>query len=436
MCLILILACMPLHSRAEDHYPVVPVRYDGTNQGWMEACSAHASVNALEHAFAQRGYPIKLSLFYRHAKIWQNLDRRAHSNLGLVYNSEDIRILNAAGSFIPEYMWPEDQPEGTNQFPEVSQQALIDPNFPTAESLGFGETDYRDSIEAIKQHVRNNEAVVLQINDDISLENDSDTGLPQRAYSQVARKILGKIDHDIAVVGFDDSLNGFIVRNSGNGSPFMMLDQAQNRRLSEVRKFRLRISKQNLSGYEIIPYQYVQDLGARGAVFRVFRLNYDAYAAAYFKFQNEYRTVAVPYFCDNGNSYYKMSFKEAILSLATLMAEKHFSSEEKAKAKVQFMKALLQESRRNGLGTIFDLAKLPTRRGDMRRVDQFFNGDFSRFYCGQDKQWPGPRFNRYRAEDKDIDAILFELGAGNTTVAVWQRWFSKFLTFPLVGETL
>ena len=125
---------------AEDHYPKVPIRYLGSNQGDVGDCMAHADVNALEHAFAQRGYPVKLSLYYRHAKNWEHLNWKEDQHVDLTYTSEDFKILDATGAIIPEYMWPENEEDNDSYSattgrsrPTVSQQALIDPQFPTAE---------------------------------------------------------------------------------------------------------------------------------------------------------------------------------------------------------------------------------------------------------------------------------------------------------------
>lgn len=331
---------------AEYYRPVSQARPLGIDQGAVGSCQADSEVTALESAFGAHGMAIRLSRFYRHEKIGamadpgQSQDSR-DGDLKINLSAADRELLAKAGSFVPEYMWPEDSsgydPRSTGTLPSVSEAAIIDPGFPTVESLGFKQEYFTfqaglansRGLEDLKAALVRGDAVTLNIHPMLMdrgsrIQWDPRTGMLSRPYrlSDLLASTpegLRNPTHSVAVVGFDDQLysgrdyavpGALLVRNSWNDSEELadasMATPLYGQELADLERFRIRLNRSgNLPGYYAIPYQYIVDMesiafpGGKGVGgYKVITLDYDAFFAAYEKFGARYRIYRLPYVCD------------------------------------------------------------------------------------------------------------------------------------------
>ena len=130
----------PLTSQADEYYPTrLAPRLLGTSQGQVGDCEAEADVNALEQAFAIRGFPVRLSLFYRHA--FNRRDPSSQTSASrLDLNETDQHLMDRIGGILPEYMWPEDGrgfPEVTSKRPHPSEAIAFHTAMPHTDQFGF-----------------------------------------------------------------------------------------------------------------------------------------------------------------------------------------------------------------------------------------------------------------------------------------------------------
>ncbi|NDG85215.1 MAG: hypothetical protein EBX52_09305, partial [Proteobacteria bacterium] len=217
---------MSSFSFAGEYYPErLAPRLLGTSQGLAGDCMAEAEVNALEQAFAIRGLPVRLSLFYRHAFNWRSKSFTA-PDLRLALDDADQRLMDRAGGMIPEYMWPEDgkgYPEVDTKRPHPARIVAFDPAFPVFDSFGFKREwqgfapGYSNSIDldTLKRRIAGGEAITLSIHGDLleppggtTWSTSPVTGLIYGRYSLASlKKGLGKktlkegLDHEVQVIG-------------------------------------------------------------------------------------------------------------------------------------------------------------------------------------------------------------------------------------------
>lgn len=415
-------------------YPTVPsVRYFGSNQGDVADCEAHALVNALESAFAKRGLPVKLSLWWAHAKNMLG-DRSANPRYGVALSNEDANILSTNGGLIPHYMWPENLDESSrccnsspNTRPGPASQAAIDPLFPKAEALGFSISRVLISVDAIKDTLKRGEAIRMYVHDGV-LAADAYTGLYPQPYEQLRQAIWSSpIDHMVAIVGYDDELGGFIVQNSHNNPVTREINlQARAHQSELLEKFRSKISQYNLSAYELIPYAYfvertpklspAQAPGPNNYYatvmnpinnFEVIHLDYEAFANYYSLFASRYQTAAVPFICERDE-----------ISLHKILRKYTQAKDQAAKNKILDM--IIGSSS-------FDIAKLPVHSGNFNIVKQFNIGKFSPYYCGSAKQMPDKTFNGFSWMHPEVYQLLIDLGANTRSPLLWEKYLNLLI---------
>ncbi|MCB0341333.1 MAG: hypothetical protein H6626_06930 [Pseudobdellovibrionaceae bacterium] len=221
----------------------------------------------------------------------------------------------------------------------------------------------------------------------------------------------GGSNHAVAVVGFDDDLykdhgyevgpGAFIVKNSWNENdeihklrqewPLSKRDQ------ESFNKFRAKINPHsNEVGYYAIPYQYIYDLIHRHQPNRsnvagtggisIYNINYNAFYHFYTEYEQKYETVRVPFTCNNEGT------KEFIKRLYPSLATKLDSGDEKEKANA--VSALMKLVRPVTLGqqrSPFYFAYVSNHRGiSENRVQNLYEGDFFKYYCGDRYTTAGP----------------------------------------------
>jgi hypothetical protein len=446
-------------TQADAIYPTrPPVRYMGQNQGQVGSCETEAEIGALENTFARLGHDVRLSTWYRHVKIWQQNkpeDRKSGITLGLDenYTAADTNLLNHTGALIPDYMWPEDG-GGFDLWsvavarPRVSEQAVIDPAFPTAESLGFSEAYFNFNpaqIPAMRAAVAEGAAVVLDLPYGILRDNlfDEVTGILIKPYStaEYASALDSEI-HAVAVVGFDDDLQAWIIRNSWN-SPDIVMQTSQNTytssQLQNLLKMRLKFSARNLPGYYALPYQFVVDMAAKNlGAWRKFNLNYGAYASAYYQFAGKYRVVLAPYSCDADQVHDTLqAYKDGVAQVQAASDER-----QKRYFRGQLESLYFAEATRS-TGYTFSYAKLVVNDSmGVDRVAQFYDGAFDSYYCGVSRhhterrqRWPKAGFNAVRVRNPRLENAIKTISTTPGALG-WSRWFQSLLDVKLSGVEL
>lgn len=395
-------------------YPTVPsVRYLGSNQAEVGDCVAHSRINALESAFAKRGLPVKLSLWWANAKDALGRDWRNDKLLAVDFTPEDINLLNTTGGLLPDYMWPENRDDSARccsipgARPGPFRHALIHRSFPKAESLGYSFKSVPVSVQALKNSLIKNEAVRMDIHDG-ALGNPH-TGLYSKPYAELRKEIWSSpIDHSVAIVGYDDALGGFILQNSHNN--LLSRDEIFNPRdedAGDLKKFRLKIAPLNLLSYFVVPYEYFAE--RKGSAFEVINLDYHAFADAYFKYADGQHTAHVPYICERG----EVSLRKIISDYVQLKTRK---------AKLKTLSMLLEKS--SPMMPAFEAAKLPTMAVYRGPLVDFFNGQFSSYYCPEGKQMPDRTFNDFRRAHPEVDQLFIDLSSSPTSILLWEKYFN------------
>lgn len=437
----------PPALRALSVYPKTPpVRVFGSNQGRVGSCQAEAEIAALEHTFANLGLPVRLSLFHRHAKLTQLFPIAKQLERATRFTTDDANVLNASGGVIPEYMWPENgegfDPHFVGEFrPSIAEQALIDPSFPRAETLGFARLLRPLDPREFRAQVVAGAPVVLDVHGAMFFQSkhlfDHATGLTNGPEVTDALRALcaQETTHAVAVVGLDDELGAYIVRNSWNTRK--EIERTSTRASTPegnaaLAKFRLKISRRNLPGYYALPYAYVEALAAKGGeTYTLLTLDFPAFFAAYERFRPMYRTRVLPFSCEGARA------RGALAEYARARRRADFAREpERAQLMADTLAPLL-ETAANGERRLFSYARLPESvNGGPDRASQFYAGAFSKYYCGHPalrastaSLWPGSDLQGLRAQNSGIEAALAALsGEGRShDIEAWRAWFDALV---------
>ena len=451
---------------ATEHYRIeMPLRFIGNNQGNVGSCQSEAEMTALESVFAVKKIPVKLSTFYRHARNWiENPDVEMHK---INLSEDDKTLLKNTGALIPYYMWPEDG-EGYNPHvsgirPGPSQVAIIDPAFPTAESLGFSKNSYvfygnfkntRPWTE-IKTHIDQEKAVVLSLDARVLYSFDHRTGL----IKEKSTFQFGKVNHAVAVVGYDDSLysepeygfsqpGALIIRNSWNNesNAFPSMAKASDSAVLEakLKQFRLKMFPLNLPGYYALPYAYMDQLVASGqGSFSILELDYQTYFNAYKRFSEKYELQIAPFACDASSpalpeerttSMLKERIEIFHSTVALLASEKIFKNPRDVRlAKSGLISILLDSSKdatmTSASGSRFYIAKFSAHKDkpEIDRVKEFYNGKFTDYYCAKEvHDFAGAQIfpSNEIVKDEKIQTALGLLSENSSLLLGWYEFFN------------
>ncbi len=439
-------------ARAEAVYPVpTPQRFYGTQQGKEGSCMAEAWTAAMEHAFAVRGQTVRVSPAFNHADNWK--DSGSATFVSQEYRPEDPGLLNHWGGLIPNFLLPEDG-RGVDFFrvgqrPSVSRVVVNSSGFPAASAFGYKKTYY--SLEAgwsnsmrdlntLKQWVRERRPVSISIDSSLinKFMNDA-TGLLAGSYD--VQKLMEAVNsnpeserrtrHQVALVGFDDSLQGgsFIVRNSWNENFYLdsvlrPIDPAD----PALASFKAKIDKdRNQPGYYAVPYQYYVDLMARhlpgrphpgdGSIYMM-ELDFNGFANHYFQHQSRHEVLYAPFVCDWRFAEYKL---RKLVSLSE--KAKRTPTPENRKLFDEFYNDLLDNQRRLTSSKLFSYATL-SRSADGRvdRVAEFYAGALNSYYCPDGKVDIPPEL----VNSPEFYNRVREISADPHGVGSWLRFY-KFI---------
>jgi hypothetical protein len=444
-CLLTCLLGISGSARAEPeppaaYYPrIPPPRLLGYNQGNFGSCMAAAQNYALEHAFAQRGYHVRLSLFYSFNYLFGVVHAGAENERwreSLHIDRVDEAAMERWGPILPEYMWPED---GTGLYdklsskgawvtwdagarfklPAVSVAVAHDGQFPAATQFGF-QRKYRtfdrghrhsvsEPIMELKAAVAAQTPVVLTLHRAI-LEGpfaDRYSGLVtydslQEVLAQQVEgdpEADGSVSHQVAVVGYDDEFYGedgaFFVRNSWN-SPLHIQAALDAERLvsaADLERFQRRMSPGfPAPGFVAIPYRYVLDLfqaavdgDSLDAAFILFDIDYREFYRAYQESDANYEVFAAPFSCAGATTSTGVEenslAKRAIADWARADA---LIRSRNAADRNEGRRILREVTTQNAVGhrtaADFRIAYL-SKTAERDNLKRFYRGEFDGFYC-------------------------------------------------------
>jgi hypothetical protein len=431
-------------ASAEEFYrQKLPVqRFAGADQGNVTSCQAESETAALESAFAERGFSIRLSSFYQHARIYQkrieamaNEEEKALARTkGKVrYNSEDIALLNRMGDVVPYYMLPDDttgySPRRTGTRPNLSKIMAPDASFVavtlTRKSMTFlpGYTNSGATIEQMKAYIKSGEAIILDYFPHLMMSPysffDERTGLMKKD-KLLKDAPYDEASHGSAIVGFDDSLyadygfstpGAFIIKNSWNDDDRRLeafgYDKPDALTLAALKSMRYKLSRGgNLPGYYAIPYEFIKMTVSRGKYigYTLLQMDYAKFANQYFTLQPDYKVVIAPYMC--GLPYRDVKIATAGIhklmaniskTYARLMADSHSATAAADDDElVAFLKAQVQPRDDTFFGIKqFRFAYFSQHeKSGVDRLRDFYSGAFNDYYCfgGQGEEFNQPDY--------------------------------------------
>lgn len=441
-------------ASAEEKYPTqLPNRLFGRDQMNVGSCAADAEIDALEQQFANAGLPIALSAFHRHAKIWMPKDATSESGPGLRYSKADRDVLDATGDLLPDYMWPEDGSlvgDSSNlgpTRPSISEQAVIDPAY-SANADGFSRTyltfapgfSNHSSVQALRDYVKAGAAVTVAVSPDILYLHDHVTGLLKKPYALSREDLLkSEVRHAVSVVGFDDSIAAFIVRNSWNDSTkIRAIVQSDIETLKpDLDRMKNKIAPYPLAGYYEIPYAYLNDLAAQGkGSFHVLKLNQHEFAKKYFEFKKHYTVLTVPYSCDRNRV---IEFLDAYEVLKNGIEHSGSASKQIKTYRARLL-ALLQ-AQVQIQSRLFNFAKFAfnNRLPGIDRIADFYSGKFHDYYChGQPREnfFPQPQDFPVALNARTQLPWFLKLSDSQTLTSNWEEafsWMVRERQFPEAG---
>lgn len=442
---------------ADEVYPQnVPIRTFGVNQGNLGSCMAAARVTALEHMFANFGLSLKISTFHLHAFNWKDKTTDQQKNVGLNITPSTIEILNRYGAVVPEYFNPEDLEfvSGSDldytpgdyskkvRLP-IELSGIYDPLYPTMSEINYTEEYFSfkkgfsnsSDFNKLKDFVKNRQPVVLGIHGPMffSTENnfDSKTGLMLRPYSTDQFQVFLKkqVSHDVAIVGYDDVLGGFIIRNTWNDQSSIdnSIESNDPAETEALKLFRRKIYPKNLSGYYILPYAYVQDLISIGeSGYTVLSINSNKFIESYFKLKEKYLTLLAPYSCSKNNLDFNLNMlKKSFLKLGPL------NTDIKNPLEKQYSINLIKEYVYNQINQsrpLFYFAKIPSIKNiDNSKLELFYQ-NIQQYYCpysDKDQIWTPNNMSEYGIQNLNNEII--KLSQFKESFMSWFN-FIKFMS--------
>jgi hypothetical protein len=436
---------------AEAHYPPPPdIRPEGMQQGTTGSCLAEAVVAAMEFAFQVRGYGVLLSTFNAHA--FNKQQYAGDPEIKQEYTSNDVKIFNHFGRYVPYYMLPEDGRGyvlySAGSRPPVSELGVYDFSFPSAAETGQTEASYAiakgaGGIEQLKNFVRQQQAAVLSLQGGVLGKYDSKTGFLKDNETYHYETIIPKdrdrdVDHAVALVGFDDSLvagkgvapGAFIVRNSWNES-----DDVHNGKIHDVTSgtdqekflsFRGKINPAtNDLGYFAIPYQYILDLANNGGgVISIYGINFTAFSNAYHNFENKYKVRMLPFTCD-------VEFFTSFINRTYPAVLNDFRSADPAKRgkAMSALTNLFSESKMASTD-LYHVAKIAQFVDNDSPVHDFYKGKYESYYCGSGVADFGPKEDILKRPD--FTAALNMLDVDDLNLSAWLYTFKSLYLY--LGE--
>lgn len=432
-------------SEAKSLYPnPLSLRPEGSDQAKTGSCLAHAMIASIEHVYERENRPVKLSPFYTHYSV--ELDRGRKWDTPL--SPADTPWLQSIGPLLPSYIVPQ-RYEGHLTETKTTRPQLVDysdlpEEWKNHSRFGFKQevftfnekSSHSVTIMQVKEMIDQNKAVVSGIYSAILSRSfvDPSTGY-FRAFGftteQVKEKMLEaeKIDpdrrglHGVALIGYDDEHESFIVKNSwvNENRLSLALDELSYEKQQQWKRFRGRIQGGvNLPGYFLIPYEYFAKAhllkGEEMPLF-VYSWERDQFYQMYEEWEDRYEVVSLPYACD-GESTQLIARRSNVNRFLDIF-EKFVNGKSVSRFKSIFSGAMTTQKK-------FAIEQFSYRK-DVNSNQQgvgirnFWNGKLDSYYCS-----PGgavwPRFQFEEESWKRWGRDLFE---GSSSA--WIEFFNQIL---------
>ena len=441
-----------LSAVADSYYPTaLPVRVFGSDQD-VGSCMGEAIVSGLEHKLATTGGNFRISVQHIHNFNWKDLDNKKPS-IGLDMTSTSLSYVNSYGAIVPDYILPEDMegvtmsylgttqtgsPEGLpkKQFsrPRIEDMGIYNQQL-APQSYGYSRAQYTfapkysnsRTFAHLMSAVKSKQVVAFSFDADLMYGFDNITGMLAEEYV-ATDKLFDTVNHLVAIVGYDDELGGFIIRNSWNSNRTINAVSSRENSESEkllLNKFKYKISKKNLPGYYLFPYKYVQDLAARNVGgFEILSMDYGKFANTYQEMAPNFEVI---------NSFYSCNKASVVKRLKSLRLQ--FDKLDQFKAdSVEYSNAIKIIKREiykqiSVNGNILPFAKQVRQvGGGIDRVQEFYQGKFADYYCGNTESpienfWPLEGKERF-VTDQTFKDFLTELSKDKTNLSLWFDFYN------------
>ena len=444
-------------SQGAEFYPTTPARTFGSNQD-TGSCQSESYVTSLEHKLAERGANFKISLQHAHAAIWRGKDLTNRNDVGLILTATSNQITGQYGTIVPDYVLPEDlsgvdfsklgteagiadnAPVAGNEKyfrPKIEDMGIYDGTFPPnpgvfSEAFFTCSPGYSNTVGADKffSLVKSGAAITLSFDALFLNYFDPYTGLLAEAYATDA-SFLKETNHSVATVGYDDALDGVILRNTWN-SDFAIRRNDPKYGTTEndelLKKFRHKISARNLPGYYLFPNQFIRDLASHGVGgFRQLNLDYGGFANSYQQNSSKFEVINTFYTC---NPDLVKMYLDDLKNKFSIYEDQTKPNADRMKA-LQYIKSIIQKQI-SKMGPLLYYGK-QTRKvdGTIDRVKEFHEGKFANYYCGtaddpKEVFWPAFSSNTTGSLEKLVN-FERKLTKDRTDLATWMEFF-KYLT--------
>lgn len=404
--------CLVSEVFADEFYPTaLPLRLFGVNQMNFGSCMSAARATALEHTFAGVKFPASISVLHLHNfMVINRLDNPSFVNSGNVTITEESkRKIQRFGPIVPIFFNPEtwesaDQWERRSAkksiMPPIESTGIYDEGFPSAEQIGYQEQHYwynigqqgSININELKEMIKKHYPVVLSVQGDILQQFFSNffdhiTGLPTDPNNNFDFLNKSELSHDVAAVGFDDALQGLVVRNSWNDPDLIKQNVSINNNgvLPDLEKFKHKISRENLPGYYLIPYAYLDYLQKHFAnyqILTVLSLNYQLFYQAYSNLVSKYQIINVPYSCDYETTNRKISFIKDYFEIINKTNDPNLKTKAFKKISSIIYKQMTEKD------PIFDMARVPfLKNSNLEKVEHLERNSFENYCQDPTKVW-------------------------------------------------
>lgn len=401
-----------------------PLRLEGLDQQNVGSCMAEAETNAVEHFLTEKGFRVRLSTFYKHARIWAKGNKPAPEQ-GLT--SEDRAYLRRLPHIVPLFMYPEDS-QGFMRVkgrirPPVKDMLVLDDDYPrdpkafqyksksfTFKTKKSGKWANYINFSEIKNKIYQRKALTLEVHSALLLKYFDDyTGLLNKnySYSDLMKNLdnetkakKDRLTHSVAIVGYDDKLyegsqfvdrpGAIIIANSWNSYVDLKSTQEPptSEQKDELNEMRYKVySKRNLPAYYAIPYEYIKDLFEAPTDFsgskkgegslQEYSFNYLEFVRKVGELSFNYKTYYVPYSCNRKRfDVIVLRSIRKLFSSQRPSIEKTFDAYELAT--INTKRSELGHSRKR----YFQFAKLPYNKvSGENRLEDFLSGKFNSYYC-------------------------------------------------------
>lgn len=411
-------------SWADVKYPKnVPLRTFGNDQD-VGSCMAESYATAVEHKLADNGIFLKVSLPHLHAWAWKDSKEDLSKNgAHLEFTGRSAQIVNQYGGIIPDYLLPEDlegvakgqmsTSDRVSSRPSIESMGVYDGQVST-QGFNFSVKQWTfspgysnsSSFDGLMNAVRTGQMVTLSYDSQFAYAFSFATGLLMQPYVADPSYFV-KISHSSAIVGYDDELQGFIVRNTWNDEETIResTKAMKNPALAaDLAKFRKKISLRPLPGYFLFPYQFVRDMAARKVGgFSTINMDLGAFANTYVEKATGYEALKTFYTCSRRSLGYSL---KQFRAKVTKFEDPQSTPEERDAALQEIKRVIYSQIGQSRM--LLNFAKQSRRKdGSIDHVKDFFDGKFINYYCGSGTLNPAASFWPMKGKDSVLDSPEF-----------------------------